>query len=235
MTRSFDWSPIALRRGTPTWPPSPGNSRPNCPRPRSPARWSAGASTITRSIRRCRPEVASSTRSTTSSRSASWLAMCANAMRRWASCTPCGRRCRAGSRITSRSPDTVSTSRCTPVIGPEGKPLEVQIRTYDMHHTAEYGIASHWRYKESRGTHSGVATSVDEMAWMRQLLDWQREAGDAGEFLDNLRYEMAHSEIFVFTPKGDIHTLPAGSTPVDFAYAVHTEVGHKCIGAKVDG
>ena len=70
---------------------------------------------------------------------------------------------------------------------------------------------------------------------MRQLLDWQREAGDAGEFLDNLRYEMAHSEIFVFTPKGDIHTLPAGSTPVDFAYAVHTEVGHRCIGAKVDG
>ena len=123
----------------------------------------------------------------------------------------------------------------TTVIGPEGKPLEVQIRTYDMHHTAEYGIASHWRYKESRGTHSGVGTSVDEMAWMRQLLDWQREAGDAGEFLDNLRYEMAHSEIFVFTPKGDIHTLPAGSTPVDFAYAVHTEVGHRCIGAKVDG
>jgi GTP pyrophosphokinase len=123
----------------------------------------------------------------------------------------------------------------TTVIGPEGKPLEVQIRTFDMHHTAEYGIASHWRYKESRGTHSGIGTSVDEMAWMRQLLDWQREAGDAGEFLDNLRYEMAHSEIFVFTPKGDIHTLPAGSTPIDFAYAVHTEVGHKCIGAKVDG
>src|SRR3954468_20405517 len=93
----------------------------------------------------------------------------------------------------------------TTVIGPQGKPLEVQIRTYDMHHTAEYGIAAHWRYKESRGTHSGVGTSVDEMAWMRQLLDWQREAGDAGEFLDNLRYEMAHSEIFVFTPKGDIH------------------------------
>ncbi len=123
----------------------------------------------------------------------------------------------------------------TTVIGPEGKPLEVQIRTYDMHHTAEYGIASHWRYKETRGTHTGAGAAVDEMAWMRQLLDWQREAGDAGEFLDNLRYEMAHSEIFVFTPKGDIQTLPAGSTPVDFAYAVHTEVGHRCIGAKVDG
>ncbi|TKV62063.1 bifunctional (p)ppGpp synthetase/guanosine-3',5'-bis(diphosphate) 3'-pyrophosphohydrolase [Nakamurella flava] len=123
----------------------------------------------------------------------------------------------------------------TTVIGPEGKPLEVQIRTHEMHHTAEYGIAAHWRYKETRGTHTGALATVDEMAWMRQLLDWQKEAGDAGEFLDNLRYEMAHSEIFVFTPKGDVQTLPAGSTPVDFAYAVHTEVGHRCIGAKVDG
>ncbi|GGM14095.1 GTP pyrophosphokinase [Nakamurella endophytica] len=123
----------------------------------------------------------------------------------------------------------------TTVIGPQGKPLEVQIRTLDMHHTAEYGIASHWRYKETRGTHTGTATSVDEMAWMRQLLDWQREAGDPGEFLDSLRYEMATSEIFVFTPKGDVQTLPAGATPVDFAYAVHTEVGNRCIGAKVDG
>ena len=122
----------------------------------------------------------------------------------------------------------------TTVIGPEGKPLEVQIRTLDMHHTAEYGIAAHWRYKESRGTHQGVGPT-DEMAWMRQLLDWQREAGDPGEFLDSLRYEMASREIFVFTPKGDIHTLPAGSTPVDFAYSVHTEVGNRCIGAKVNG
>jgi GTP pyrophosphokinase len=123
----------------------------------------------------------------------------------------------------------------TTVIGPEGKPLEVQIRTHEMHHTAEYGIAAHWRYKETRGTHTGSTASVDEMAWMRQLLDWQREAGDPGEFLDNLRYEIASNDIFVFTPKGDIHTLPAGSTPVDFAYAVHTEVGHRCIGARVDG
>ena len=123
----------------------------------------------------------------------------------------------------------------TTVIGPQGKPLEVQIRTYDMHHTAEYGIAAHWRYKETRGTHTGATSSVDEMAWMRQLLDWQREAGDPGEFLDNLRFEMSANQIFVFTPKGNIHTLPAGSTPVDFAYAVHTEVGNRCIGAKVDG
>ena len=123
----------------------------------------------------------------------------------------------------------------TTVIGPQGKPLEVQIRTYEMHHTAEYGIAAHWRYKETKGTHTGAAAAVDEVAWMRQLLDWQREAGDAGEFLDNLRFEMASSEIFVFTPKGDIHTLPVDATPVDFAYSVHTEVGNRCIGAKVDG
>ncbi len=122
----------------------------------------------------------------------------------------------------------------TTVIGPGGKPLEVQIRTTEMHHTAEYGIAAHWRYKETKGTHQGTGPT-DEMAWMRQLLDWQRETGDPGEFLDSLRYEMASKEIFVFTPKGDIHTLPTGSTPVDFAYAVHTEVGNRCIGAKVHG
>lgn len=123
----------------------------------------------------------------------------------------------------------------TTVIGPDGKPLEVQIRTYEMHHTAEYGIAAHWRYKETRGTHSGNTVDIDEMAWMRQLLDWQREAADPGEFLDSLRYELAAREIFVFTPKGDVVTLPVGGTPVDFAYAVHTEVGHRCIGARVNG
>ncbi|AQA05764.1 GTP pyrophosphokinase [Mycobacterium sp. MS1601] len=127
----------------------------------------------------------------------------------------------------------------TTVIGSEGKPLEVQIRTRDMHRTAEYGIAAHWRYKEAKGR-NGVpatlaATEIDDMAWMRQLLDWQREAADPGEFLESLRYDLAVQEIFVFTPKGDVITLPAGSTPVDFAYAVHTEVGHRCIGARVNG
>jgi GTP diphosphokinase / guanosine-3',5'-bis(diphosphate) 3'-diphosphatase len=123
----------------------------------------------------------------------------------------------------------------TTVIGPDGKPLEVQIRTHEMHRTAEYGIAAHWRYKETKGTHSGRGVEVDEMAWMRQLLDWQREAADPGEFLESLRYDLAAREIFVFTPKGDVETLPAGSTPVDFAYAVHTEVGNRCIGARVNG
>jgi GTP diphosphokinase / guanosine-3',5'-bis(diphosphate) 3'-diphosphatase len=123
----------------------------------------------------------------------------------------------------------------TTVIGPDGKPLEVQIRTREMHRTAEYGIAAHWRYKETRGSHNGKSVDLDEMAWMRQLLDWQREAADPGEFLESLRYDLAAREIFVFTPKGDVETLPAGSTPVDFAYSVHTEVGHRCIGARVNG
>ncbi|WP_312870876.1 RelA/SpoT family protein [Gordonia asplenii] len=129
----------------------------------------------------------------------------------------------------------------TTVIGPEGKPLEVQLRTRDMHHTAEFGIAAHWRYKESgykskgKGARRAESAEIDDMAWMRQLLDWQREAADPGEFLESLRYDLAVKEIFVFTPKGDVITLPAGSTPVDFAYAVHTEVGHRCIGARVNG
>jgi GTP pyrophosphokinase len=126
----------------------------------------------------------------------------------------------------------------TTVVGPEGKPLEVQIRTEDMHNTAEYGIAAHWRYKETKGRnvpHPHAAAEIDDMAWMRQLLDWQREAADPGEFLEALRYDLAVQEIFVFTPKGDLITLPTGSTPVDFAYAVHTEVGHRCIGARVNG
>jgi GTP pyrophosphokinase len=126
----------------------------------------------------------------------------------------------------------------TTVIGPEGKPLEVQIRTREMHRTAEYGIAAHWRYKETKGRNGSgrqTAVEIDEMAWMRQLLDWQREAADPGEFLESLRYDLNTREIFVFTPKGDVITLPAGSTPVDFAYSVHTEVGHRCIGARVNG
>jgi guanosine-3',5'-bis(diphosphate) 3'-pyrophosphohydrolase len=121
----------------------------------------------------------------------------------------------------------------TTVIGPDGKPLECQIRTRGMHHTAEYGIAAHWRYKETKGSHAGV--EVDDMSWMRQLLDWQREAADPGDFLESLRYDLGTKEIFVFTPKGDVITLPLGSTPVDLAYAVHTEVGNRCIGSRVNG
>lgn len=123
----------------------------------------------------------------------------------------------------------------TTVMGPEGKPLEVQVRTHEMHHAAEYGIAAHWRYKETRGKHDTDAADVDDVAYMRQLLSWQSEAEDASEFLDTLRFAVNSTEIFVFTPKGKAISLPTGATPVDFAYAVHTEVGHRCIGAKVDG
>lgn len=123
----------------------------------------------------------------------------------------------------------------TTVMGPGGKPLEVQVRTHEMHYNAEFGIAAHWRYKETKGSHKGDKAEVDHMAWMRQLLDWQKEAADPNEFLDSLRYDLTSKQIFVFTPKGDVVNLPVGSTPVDFAYAVHTEVGHRCIGAKING
>ena len=123
----------------------------------------------------------------------------------------------------------------TTVIGPTGKPVEMQIRTWAMHRTAEYGIAAHWKYKETKGaTIAGPPAHIDEMAWLRQLLDWQREAADPSEFLDALRFDLASSEAYVFTPKGDVIALPAGATPVDFAYAVHTDIGHRCIGAKVN-
>ncbi len=123
----------------------------------------------------------------------------------------------------------------TTVMTQTGRPLEVQVRTHEMHYNAEFGVAAHWRYKETKGSHKGDQAEVDQMAWMRQLLDWQKEAADPNEFLDSLRYDLTSQQIFAFTPKGDVVDLPAGSTPVDFAYAVHTEVGHRCIGAKVNG
>jgi guanosine-3',5'-bis(diphosphate) 3'-pyrophosphohydrolase len=124
----------------------------------------------------------------------------------------------------------------TTVIGPEGKPVEIQIRTHQMHRRAEYGVAAHWKYKDdpNRGSAKDDGGASD-MAWLRQLLDWQRETADPGEFLDSLRFEINAAEVYVFTPKGDVVALPSGSTPVDFAYAVHTEVGHRCMGARVNG
>jgi guanosine-3',5'-bis(diphosphate) 3'-pyrophosphohydrolase len=123
----------------------------------------------------------------------------------------------------------------TTVIGPGGKPVELQIRSESMHRTAEYGIAAHWKYKELGGVEAGPGAGSDEMAWLRQMLDWQREAQPADEFLDHLRFDLRTNEVLVFTPAGDVISLPAGSTPVDFAYAVHTEVGHHCVGARVNG
>ena len=119
----------------------------------------------------------------------------------------------------------------TTVIGPEGRAVEIQIRTQEMHQRAEYGVAAHWKYKNQAGKSDG---DVD-YAWLKQLSDWQEETADPGEFLDNLRFEIGAKELYVFTPKGKVIGLAAGSSPVDFAYAVHTEVGHKTIGAKVNG
>ncbi len=152
----------------------------------------------------------------------------------------------------------------TTVIGPEGKPVELQIRTHAMHNRAEYGIAAHWKYKEdgvgarpsgeARAGALGLADGAsraggsrgggrsrrgssgnDQTAWLRQILDWQREAAEPGEFLDSLRFDLHTDEVFVFTPKGDVIALPEGATPVDFAYAVHTDVGNQCVGARVNG
>jgi GTP pyrophosphokinase len=133
----------------------------------------------------------------------------------------------------------------TTVIGPGGKAVEIQIRTHAMHRRAEYGIAAHWKYKEegrAAGTRGRAPSRTVEdtgplgdMGWIRQLLDWQRETEDPDEFLDSLRFEIKAQEVYVFTPKGRVVALPAGSTPVDFAYAVHTEVGHRCVGGRVNG
>jgi len=125
----------------------------------------------------------------------------------------------------------------TTVIGPQGKPVELQIRTFGMHRRAEYGVAAHWKYKED--SRAGVDTDrlgdADDMTWVRQLLDWQSEVEDPGEFLESLRFEINRAEVYVFTPRGDVIALPAGASPVDFAYSVHTEVGHHTIGARVNG
>jgi len=132
---------------------------------------------------------------------------------------------------------TMYQSLHTTVIGPEGKPVELQIRTMGMHRRAEYGVAAHWKYKETifggRGRDSKDAAG--DMAWLRQLVDWQRETADPAEFLESLRFDLASSEVYVFTPRGEVIGLPQGSTAVDFAYAIHTEVGHRTTGARVNG
>lgn len=140
----------------------------------------------------------------------------------------------------------------TTVYGPEGRPVEIQIRTHDMHHRAEFGVAAHWKYKENQqwgakdkekekeqkrhpDQVAGPSTQQTEMAWLAHLSDWQEETPDPEEFLDTLRYEIGAKEVYVFTPKGKVVGLPSGATPVDFAYAVHTEVGHRAMGARVNG
>ena len=119
------------------------------------------------------------------------------------------------------------------VIGPEGIPFEVQIRTWDMHRVAEVGIAAHWQYKE--GVKHEEKSYVEKLSWLRQIIDWQKDARDADEFMENLKIDLFTDEVFVFTPKGDVKSLRAGSTPIDFAYSIHSAIGNKMIGAKING
>ncbi|MHB8294479.1 MAG: RelA/SpoT family protein [Acidimicrobiales bacterium] len=153
------------------------------------------------------------------------------------------------SPIPGRFKDYVNTPKFnlyqslhTTVVGPQGKPVEVQIRTKEMHLRAEFGIAAHWGYKEKAGKDlaskdhaSRDKTGRAEAAWLGRIMDWQQETLDPAEFLESLKLDLEQDEVFVFTPKGKVIALPAGSVPVDFAYAIHTEVGHRCIGARVNG
>jgi len=127
--------------------------------------------------------------------------------------------------------DSLYQSLHTTVVGPGGRPLEIQIRTHEMHRVAEYGVAAHWRYKE------GGKQGKDEerIAWLRQLLDWQRDLAGADEFVETVKTDIFHDQVFVYTPKGDVLDMPAGATPLDFAYRVHTDLGHQTVGAKVNG
>jgi guanosine-3',5'-bis(diphosphate) 3'-pyrophosphohydrolase len=126
----------------------------------------------------------------------------------------------------------------TTVIGPEGRPLEIQIRTGDMHEMAEFGVAAHWMYKQRPQSKEGSAGANGDdakMKWLRSMLDWQQEMSDPQEFMESLKIDLFEDEVYVFTPKGEVKSLAAGATPLDFAYEVHTEIGHRCVGARVNG
>jgi len=129
--------------------------------------------------------------------------------------------------------DNMYRSLHTAVVGPNGRPMEIQIRTWEMHRTAEYGIAAHWRYKEQASKRD--IEFENKIAWLRQLMEWRQEVTDAQEFVDSMKTDVFQDRVYTFTPQGDVIDLPAGSTPIDFAYHVHTEVGHRCRGARVNG
>src|SRR6476619_5961163 len=143
--------------------------------------------------------------------------------------------------LPGRFKDMVAMPKCnmyqalhTTVIGPEGRPLEIQIRTREMHDLAEFGIAAHWMYKESDSA-GGPPAPDGKLKWLRSLLDWQQDMADPKEFMETLKVDLFEDEVFVFTPKGEVKSLASGATPLDFAYEIHTDVGHRCVSAKVNG
>ncbi|MDF2882246.1 MAG: (p)ppGpp synthetase [Clostridiaceae bacterium] len=121
------------------------------------------------------------------------------------------------------------------VIGPQGKPFEIQIRTFEMHKTAEYGIAAHWKYKEGIANENDSPNLDSKLSWLREILDWQGETSDASEFMEGFKIDLFSDEVFVFTPNGKVINLPNEATPIDFAYRIHTDIGNRCVGAKVNG
>src|SRR5690625_1435148 len=123
----------------------------------------------------------------------------------------------------------------TTVIGPKGDPLEVQIRTKEMHEIAEYGIAAHWAYIEGRQLNKDDKSFEKKLSWFREILDWQTESNDAEEFLESLKVDLLSNMVYVITPKGDVIELPSGSIPLDFAYRIHTEIGNRTVGSKING
>ena len=146
--------------------------------------------------------------------------------------------------VTGRFKDYISIPKAnmyqslhTTVIGPDGERIEIQIRTEEMHRVAEYGVAAHWQYKEKhcKGGGAGSSRDAERFTWLRQILDWQRELSDPREFMASLRFDLFQDEVYIFTPRGDIKELPEGATPVDFAYSIHSQVGDRCAGAKVNG
>ena len=144
--------------------------------------------------------------------------------------------------VPGRFKDYISTPKAnmyqslhTTVIGPDGERIEIQLRTEEMHRVAEYGVAAHWQYKEKGKDSRANSKDAERFAWLRQIMDWQRELSDPREFMASLRFDLFQDEVYVFTPQGDVKELPEGATPVDFAYAIHTEVGDHCAGARVNG
>ena len=151
----------------------------------------------------------------------------------WGWSIPYGGQSRGASRIIlpCLSP-TCTQSLHTTVVAAENELVEIQIRTWEMHRTAEYGIAAHWRYKEKI---TNPQELDQKLAWLRQLLEWQHEYRDPREFMESLKIDLFLDEVFVFTPRGDVISLPKGSGPLDFAYKIHTDIDHRCTGARVNG